>query len=63
MAERREHTLYINVYEPKNAGKRNLIFSPIGFVMYHTAIQVGKQEFSYSGSSMSRQSGIYLNAS
>ena len=62
MADKREHILYINVYEPKNAGKRNLICGPLGFVMYHTAIQVGKYEFSYSGSSMSRQSGIYLNA-
>ena len=38
MTEKREDILYINVYEPKNAGKRNVIFSPLGFVMYHTAI-------------------------
>ena len=53
MAERRERTLYINVYEPLNAGKLSAIMSPLGFVMYHTAIQVGKHEFAYSGESIS----------
>ena len=53
--------VFINVYDLPNLRNVNRCAHPIGFGAYHTAIQVGKYEFSYSGSSMSRQSGIYLN--
>ena len=59
---RRERTLYINVYSLKNLDRCNAICSTVGFGAYHTALQVGKQEFAYGGNALRAESGIYLNA-
>ena len=45
-----------------NLAKCNRCTGVFGLGAYHTAIQVGKQEFTYGGNTLSNESGIYMNA-
>ena len=53
--------VYVNVYELPKARCKTLL-SVVRMGIYHTAIQIGKQEFTYGGNQHSDVSGIYMNA-
>ena len=54
--------VFINVYDLPNMQRCNACIGRIGFGAYHTAIQIGKHEFTYGGNANSHESGIYLTA-
>lgn len=55
--------LYINVYElPAVSQNFNRCTSCLGFGTYHTAVQVGKTEYAFGGSSGLPMTGIYKTA-
>lgn len=47
--DKREQTLYINVYGLKDLDRCNTICNPVGFGALHSALQVGKYEFAFGG--------------
>lgn len=54
--------IFINVYDLPNLARCNRCTGVLGLGAYHTAIQVGRQEFTYGGNTLSSDSGIYMNA-
>ena len=54
--------VYINVYDLPSLSRCNTCTGVFGLGAHHTAIQVGKQEFTYGGNTLSEDSGIYMNA-
>ncbi len=52
--------VYINVYDLRNARNGNRCLHPLGMGIYHTAISIGKQEFTFGGNTRSDDSGIYI---
>ena len=59
--QRREQTIFINVYGLRNFSRSNKVCSPVGLGFYHSALQVGKYEFAFGGNAERTDSGIYIS--
>ena len=54
--------VFINVYDLPSTQRSNKCMSKVGIGCYHTAIQVGKIEFTFGGNIHSQESGIYISS-
>ena len=61
-SNKRERTIYINVYSLTNFDGCTDVCGPVGLGLYHSALQVGPYEFAFGGNANSLDSGIYVNS-